>query len=368
MSPVEHDQPTSNTQDDALPTAEQLSAANTAHVLDSNNDRIAFSSLLDRAKQNDLPLVLIFTRHFHCGMCKVFVRALSHSNTLTDSSRVSLVVVGPGQPQGVEHYKQQVGNPPFEFYADPQLELYHALGVTRRSLELGSSKDKIGSHYQTSVLQNLVGSVAETVKSGSLALKGGDFKQLGGEFVWDKEGIILNSRSSSSDDDDEPGHCGLEPAPRQDRRHHGRISWHRTDTQTTAEAHSLTPTRTHPARHALHPRPWRHLRPNCGPNHRQHSRNLLQPPRRVHLQRGHLPLHGFPRDGTFQIGCDWTAINKEDLMDGEKRKRLIDRHPLKRLGRPEDIAGPVVFLASDLAQFMTGSSVLVDGGYFVNLQ
>lgn len=188
MSPVEHDQPTSNTQDDALPTAEQLSAANTAHVLDSNNDRIAFSSLLDRAKQNDLPLVLIFTRHFHCGMCKVFVRALSHSNTLTDSSRVSLVVVGPGQPQGVEHYKQQVGNPPFEFYADPQLELYHALGVTRRSLELGSSKDKIGSHYQTSVLQNLVGSVAETVKSGSLALKGGDFKQLGGEFVWDKEG------------------------------------------------------------------------------------------------------------------------------------------------------------------------------------
>jgi len=38
------------------------------------------------------------------------------------------------------------------------------------------------------------------------------------------------------------------------------------------------------------------------------------------------------------------------------------------LGRPDDIAGPVVFLASDLAKFMTGSSVLVDGGCFVNLQ
>ncbi|TKY86751.1 hypothetical protein EX895_004391 [Sporisorium graminicola] len=63
-----------------------------------------------------------------------------------------------------------------------------------------------------------------------------------------------------------------------------------------------------------------------------------------------------------------TAINADDLKDGDKRRRMIERHPLKRLGRPEDVAGPVVFLASDLAQFMTGSSVLVDGGCFVNLQ
>ena len=35
---------------------------------------------------------------------------------------------------------------------------------------------------------------------------------------------------------------------------------------------------------------------------------------------------------------------------------------------PDDIAGPVVFLASDLAKYMTGSQVLVDGGLFVNLQ
>ena len=63
-----------------------------------------------------------------------------------------------------------------------------------------------------------------------------------------------------------------------------------------------------------------------------------------------------------------TAINEDDLKDAEKRERMVARHPLRRLGRPDDIAGPVVFLASDLAKFMTGSSVLVDGGCFVNLQ
>jgi L-rhamnose 1-dehydrogenase len=44
------------------------------------------------------------------------------------------------------------------------------------------------------------------------------------------------------------------------------------------------------------------------------------------------------------------------------------RVPLGRLGQPEDIVGPVVFLASDLARYVTGAALLVDGGAFVNLQ
>lgn len=40
----------------------------------------------------------------------------------------------------------------------------------------------------------------------------------------------------------------------------------------------------------------------------------------------------------------------------------------KYLPEPQDIAGPVVFLASDLARYMTGSSIIVDGGAFVNFQ
>ncbi|KAI0932136.1 hypothetical protein AcW2_000841 [Taiwanofungus camphoratus] len=63
-----------------------------------------------------------------------------------------------------------------------------------------------------------------------------------------------------------------------------------------------------------------------------------------------------------------TDINKDDLSDTAKRENMIKRTALGRLGAPDDIAGPVVFLASDLAKYVTGASLLVDGGLFVNLQ
>ncbi|KAF8898784.1 hypothetical protein BD779DRAFT_1658901 [Infundibulicybe gibba] len=63
-----------------------------------------------------------------------------------------------------------------------------------------------------------------------------------------------------------------------------------------------------------------------------------------------------------------TDINKDDLSDSAKRDYMIKRTALGRLGEPGDIAGPVVFLASDLAKYVTGASLLVDGGLFVNLQ
>jgi len=63
-----------------------------------------------------------------------------------------------------------------------------------------------------------------------------------------------------------------------------------------------------------------------------------------------------------------TDINKEDLSDPEKRAYFNKRIPLGRLGEPEDLGGPVVFLASDMARYVTGAALLVDGGLFVNLQ
>jgi NAD(P)-dependent dehydrogenase (short-subunit alcohol dehydrogenase family) len=44
-------------------------------------------------------------------------------------------------------------------------------------------------------------------------------------------------------------------------------------------------------------------------------------------------------------------------------QQIGGKHLLGRLGRPDEIAGAAVYLASDMASFVTGSDLLVDGGY-----
>jgi L-rhamnose 1-dehydrogenase len=67
-------------------------------------------------------------------------------------------------------------------------------------------------------------------------------------------------------------------------------------------------------------------------------------------------------------GTILTDINKDDLADPAKRAYMAGRVPLGRLGEPDDVAGPILFLASDLARYVTGAALLVDGGAFVHLQ
>ena len=45
------------------------------------------------------------------------------------------------------------------------------------------------------------------------------------------------------------------------------------------------------------------------------------------------------------------------------KKELEVLYPLGRLGTPEDVANAIIFLASEEAQFITGSELMVDGGY-----
>jgi NAD(P)-dependent dehydrogenase (short-subunit alcohol dehydrogenase family) len=58
-----------------------------------------------------------------------------------------------------------------------------------------------------------------------------------------------------------------------------------------------------------------------------------------------------------------TKLTKEILEDEKIAKYIIRKIPLKRLGLPEDIAGGAVYLASDLANYVTGQIFHIDGGW-----
>jgi len=51
------------------------------------------------------------------------------------------------------------------------------------------------------------------------------------------------------------------------------------------------------------------------------------------------------------------------LNDKERLNAILGSTPLGRLGEIEDLAGPVVFLASDWSNYVTGHTLLVDGGW-----
>lgn len=74
------------------------------------------------------------------------------------------------------------------------------------------------------------------------------------------------------------------------------------------------------------------------------------------------------RCNSVMPGTIATDLNKEDLSSAEQLAYMKKRIPLGRLGEPTDVANAVVFLASDLARYITGAALLVDGGLFVNLQ
>jgi 3-oxoacyl-[acyl-carrier protein] reductase len=60
------------------------------------------------------------------------------------------------------------------------------------------------------------------------------------------------------------------------------------------------------------------------------------------------------------IVSDMTAA-----MPEEAREKMAEEIPLKRPGQPEDVAGAVLFLASEASSYITGQIIAVDGGMFI---
>lgn len=85
---------------------------------------------------------------------------------------------------------------------------------------------------------------------------------------------------------------------------------------------------------------------------------------------------GFTRALAAELGKEGVRVNAigpgliETPLNAHVRannpelvQTFLDHTPLGRTGKPEDIVGPAVFLASDLSAYVTGSIIMVDGGY-----
>jgi NAD(P)-dependent dehydrogenase (short-subunit alcohol dehydrogenase family) len=85
---------------------------------------------------------------------------------------------------------------------------------------------------------------------------------------------------------------------------------------------------------------------------------------------------GFTRALAAELGRDGVRVNAigpgliETPLNAQVRASnpdlvqvFTDHTPLGRTGKPEDIVGPALFLASDLSAYVTGSIIMVDGGY-----
>lgn len=64
-------------------------------------------------------------------------------------------------------------------------------------------------------------------------------------------------------------------------------------------------------------------------------------------------------------GRTLTAINRHLLADPTERARALQRVPAGRFGDPVDIANAIVFLSSDAASYVTGHTLVVDGGWIL---
>ncbi len=85
---------------------------------------------------------------------------------------------------------------------------------------------------------------------------------------------------------------------------------------------------------------------------------------------------GFTRALAAELGKDGVRVNAigpgliETPLNAEARANnpglvqgFLDHTPLGRTGKPEDIVGPAIFLASNLSGYVTGGIVMADGGY-----
>ena len=73
------------------------------------------------------------------------------------------------------------------------------------------------------------------------------------------------------------------------------------------------------------------------------------------------------RVNSVHPGGIYTSMHGKEFMSREDADQFYQRHPLPRVGMPEDVAALTVFLAGDEAAYSTGSEFIADGGWHAGL-
>ena len=174
----------SDVQDGDIPSPKKMAAAKNVKVVSGDAKLLKFSELYE-GKSNKI--MIIFIRHFYCGLCQNYVENLVETfpKDVLAANNAEIHIIGCGSAELIPKYIQMTGsNIPgchFPFYADHSTKLYDALGLGQ-TLSMGDSRP---SYQKKSVFGNALSSIKQALSSGSLATKGGDFKQLGGEFLFE---------------------------------------------------------------------------------------------------------------------------------------------------------------------------------------
>ncbi|KAL6715429.1 hypothetical protein ACLMJK_006390 [Lecanora helva] len=197
------------------PDKEQLEKVADLPVLDANKKSRTFKSLYADDENGPRRVLVVFIRHFFCGNCQDYLRTLASEIPSSDlaslSPPTSIVVIGCGQPELIPMYYRQT-DCPFPIYADPTRKLYDMLGMTK-TLSLGPSAP---DYMRRSVFSMAVSSFLQEMRSGRKMLSGGDYRQVGGEFVFSGGKVTFCKRMRNTRDHAEVPevrkHLGLDRA------------------------------------------------------------------------------------------------------------------------------------------------------------
>jgi cyclopentanol dehydrogenase len=69
------------------------------------------------------------------------------------------------------------------------------------------------------------------------------------------------------------------------------------------------------------------------------------------------------RVNSIHPGPIQTPMLEEGFVDKQRQRKVLSRIPMGRVGKPEEVAYGVLFLASEEASFITGAGLVIDGGY-----